>query len=323
MGKLISLVNQRDSYKFSGIKFSGFTFLVDLVASGALGTSLLIDASKLVLKGTLKRGGNSIVVFSDNLRNLMVTGSLDRAALSCIFKSHIGSCNSIKLTPAGNSVRLPLMFDLQGVIDLTDGDEFILDWALSEDFFSHANITKGTSSITVEVMETLSNEYYTPIFNVHSIEANQPNPTFDIGSGVRRIVLANYTYTNDNDFVLDNVDRVDIDSDQFEMSETAFELKAKQHARLNEDDFNQKPSVRRRKYMLYDSSLPLNNAKVKLNLLVGSTIGVVAGDNYVFTISQLTSDWHVTRAALKDASIRGNIERAGKFNETLAANMVG
>lgn len=284
---VINRMNPTSLGKINNKTIDGFTFLVYLNTLTAFAAGALIDPNEMRVTGTLRRQGQApLVLFNETLKTMIIMSHLRSNAYL-----YLNGVTRILLNAGATDCMLPFRFDLGGPINLIGSDEFELAWVMNTGFFADVSVNALASYIEVDETESNEIEYITPITHSQVIEANQTNPTFNLGSNIMTVILRN----DDKTSLLQTarvVNSIKFTSDKVNKDDTWSELLCKAisyYSTITE------AGARYQNWIVYDGSEDLD--RVSLNCSMNSA-NLTSSNNYVLWRSYETSDWLRTRADL-------------------------
>lgn len=253
----------------------GFNVKADAPPSG----TTIVDFSKVVVKCTLKRAGNEIVLFQDILKPLLMASNFGNSIFPNVFS---GASNHTIDT--GNELGLNCKLDLGGAVNISGSDVLTLE----------VNVLSGAlfgvnDFIDVNEYETIGVEYATPLIQSRAINGGESRFRLGIGDNVQSLYFINMDKSSN--LASDNVlGQVVLDSDKINLSDQWSDLLVK---RLGKFEVWQSATNRNQSFDLITANVPLNKVTVDLHL---NASNVSTSQNFLVWRSFVTSPELVAKA---------------------------
>lgn len=299
---------QQERYKNMNVQSA--SILIQMTTKNGYSQSQLVpNYENIQVKGILNRHGKDSILFNESLKNLLYLSEWD----SPIFEFLKGVSNPLLLDGPNvsgiDTYVLPLKFEFGGIINLDGDDELTLEVTCSSGSFNTVGVDETKSFIQFDIVEGVGLEVHTPFIKSRTIEANQSNPSFDLGDNVMEIVIANYDKTNflKSQAVINNIS---VDSDKWSRNDSYEEMICRNFGQFT--DYIQ-GSTRRQSFRVY-SGYELDGVKLNLNL---NTSNVNPSQNHILWYCFETNDKLVTKAAVKHKKFYEKNNRKGQFNPSL------
>jgi hypothetical protein len=272
----------------------------------------LLKYENIQFKGILNRGGKDHILFNETLKNLVSLSEWD----SPMWEMMTGIASPVVLAgsyiAANSTFLIPLKFDFGGIINVDGSDELTIECRIGDASFNTAQLDETKCFIEFDIIEGVGLETTTPYIKSRTIEANQTNPTFDLGDNITEILIANYDKGIDMTTANSVLNNISVDSDKWSRNDSYAEMIARNHSQFT--DFIQ-ASFRGQSFRIY-SGYELDNVKLNLNL---NAANVAASKNFILYYCFETNDHTVTKAAVKHKKFFHMNNKKGQFQPHLAA----
>lgn len=252
-------------------------------------TGNILDTSKAIVKVTLKRGKQSVLV-APNL-------SLDKLiALNGIELPHWnlinGATSSTEVLVAQDTGvkeerRINLVIPFGSTINLQGDDRLEVEVTINSGFFANTCDT-SLSFMQIDVIEGVGVEEFVPVFNSVVVPDNEDNQSFSLGDNVTRVVWFNTDKTaiTTAEQIIQTLDLV---SDKYVRKDTNHMLHAKALALY---PTVAEKTARYQSFLIYDGK---DLDKVELSVSASGS-DIAAGKNFILTRSFVTSPSLIARA---------------------------
>jgi hypothetical protein len=302
MGQIIQRGENRP-YKVRNRSLSGFTFNFQSKLASGTGESI-VNLDQVFVKATLYRAGKAIVLFTESLlvlaiESLFSTGQYDYTQNSNNQDTFIdldgAANNKLKLVPVAISLGSP--------INLSGDDELVLDVNVQRAAFSSSNSTDlGVAFVTVDAVEAVGLEYFTPVIKVLAIDGGKSTVQEDLGDNVTKITFIN-TQTAALDLTAMQIVNYQLASDRLSINDDLQDLLSK---RVMTFDSAALANARKRSFVLYDHPFGTELDKVKVDLQLNAS-QVTVGKNYLVYRTFLAEPSTVIKAQGKAAKHQQNM----------------
>jgi len=301
-----------DTIQQRSISGVSFKFTVVHSALNAAFAGLVLDLSKMTVRGILKRNGQTIPIFADTLKCLAIE--------SGFFASHIESSLAnpsgvqglqqiqVQTVSLANIVAINCMIDFRSTINLRGDDsfEFFLDFNASA--AQATNVNQGLTLCQADIIESVGLEYFVPIINSMTIEPGQSRVSKSLGGQVTDVCIVNQDILSTPlGAFASPIQQAVFSSDKMDFSDDLIELASKRDQQFdNRGQANQRFACF---YPIRGMSVGLNN--VTLDLILNSSV-VTAGNNIIVYRSMLSNSAWFEKAVETAAVHRAeNFKAAG------------
>lgn len=312
----ISSQNPTSRYAVRNKWIDGFTFTPVLTGSGNLGGTWL-DLTQMTMKGTLTRNGVSNTLFNTTLLNLLIISLIMNPLWFYMFPTVTGG---LHLIAGPTKALVPLRFDLGGPLNLTDNDEFAVEWNLNPtSFFTATNVTVASCYIQMDECETAEIEWVTPFLDVTVIEGTQQQISYSLGDNVLSVLLVNYdktaNYTYDANQVVNMLVLTgQCAGKQYGKNDNFYEILTKNYSYY---PTYQEAGYRYQNWIVYSGGDELDAVKLDLTLNIAN---VTSSKNFVLVRRFFTDNWLVSRATLLRDIKDSSKDDKGKYDDSLVVS---
>lgn len=277
MSKIIQVSNQ-DDYSVRNTTVSGFNTTLYATASAVNNALVLSDFNldNIVVTVKLNRMGKQFILAQGSIFALSIVSNFETTALTNL-RSNTFIVLQSQAVAVKNIIEIPLAVDFRSPINLRGSDYL----TISVNFASSAigtNVSSVSNEtyIRVEEINTVGLEYFTPSYNVTTIESGQATPKYFLGDSIQDVYFVN----TDKLSILyaDRViDSYDIQSNICTLSTTYFTMLA-QRRRVN---VGNNVDFQFQTFKLMSSDVPCKNVSINMNLISSN---VATGKNYLISL---------------------------------------
>lgn len=308
-------VGEKRSDTIQQRSISGVSFKFQVVhnAVNTAFAGLVLDFSKMTVRGILKRDGQTITIFADTLKALAIESSFFTAQIESALAAQISGTQGlqqIQVQTAGlvNIVAINVAIDFRSTLNISGDDsfEFFLDF--NNAAAQAVTVNTSTTLCEADVIESVGLEYFVPIISTLTIEPGQARVSKSLGGQVTDVCIINQDILNTSIFAFGSpIQQAIFSSDKMDFSDDLIELAAKRDMQFdNRAQANQRFACF---YPVRGQSVGLDN--VVLDLILNST-AVTAGNNVIVYRSMLVNPKWYERAVLKANDHRiANFRKAG------------
>jgi len=192
--------NKTESFK--GKRY-GRAVVTAYLAASATNTALAaadVDLQSVTIKAELRRNGQKIMIFNDNLAVLFAASNFYKGnwqgcnpAATTNTRYEIFSAAAVGVTETG---QITTTLDFGGICDVSQGGEIIVSINVAQNAFS-TNVGAATSYFTVDFDEVNGVEQGgVPQIDTQVISPNESSPSYSPGNGVKSVFFINTDKTS-------------------------------------------------------------------------------------------------------------------------------
>lgn len=292
MGKVISFGVSKP-FNAKNQNLTGFDGYIRIAAT-AVNTALVaadLDLSKINIKISLVRRGQTIAIATDNLQNLTIASNyfspISRTAQASWLNG--GTRILVAAAAAAKEVRVcPIKFDFGSIINLDGDDRLMMEFNLASSAISTA-VDTASSYANIDFTAGIGIEYVTPQYRSIGVEASCTSFTETLGDNVTRVVLVNTNKTDilDASAVISNLT---FSSDKYSYTADYAKLLEMQNQAFVDETIS---GYRLQNFCLFNGEVDADNVKLDASTI---STNVTASKNFICVFSFLSDAMTLSKA---------------------------